>query len=161
MTTAENSQKEFDFVQHKLKAVADYQKVKDIYEEFAFVVKNILAESLNESNILVHSIEARAKDLNSFGKKASTRSLDNPNKPKYPNPLVEITDLAGLRVITFFPKTQESVSKSISAQFEIIEKSDKSEILIKEEKFGYASIHYLICLTDDRTKLLEYKRFKT
>jgi ppGpp synthetase/RelA/SpoT-type nucleotidyltranferase len=160
MTTSDNSQNEFDFAQHKLKAVADYQKVKALYEEFALVVKNILAESLNESNILVHSIEARAKDLNSFGKKASKRSLDNPNKPKYLNPLVEITDLAGLRVITFFPKTQDSVSKSILAQFEIIEKSDKSEILIKEEKFGYASIHYLIRLTDDRTKLLEYKRFK-
>jgi ppGpp synthetase/RelA/SpoT-type nucleotidyltranferase len=37
---------------------------------------------------------------------------------------------------------------------------DKNLILLKEEKFGYGSIHYLARLKENRTNLLEYSRFK-
>jgi putative GTP pyrophosphokinase len=150
----------FDFERHRLQAIEQYQKARPLYEEFAHVVRNVLSEALRVNHIKVHSIEARAKTIESFGKKASTPSLDDPNKPKYLNPLSDITDLAGVRVITFFPRTQEQVDTVIQAEFDVIEISDKAKILIKEEKFGYASIHYLVSLTQNRTALLEYSRFK-
>lgn len=153
-------QRVFDFERHRLQAIEQYQKARPLYEEFARVVKNVLSEALMVNHIKVLSTEARAKTIESFGKKASTPSLDDPNKPKYLNPLSDITDLAGVRVITFFPRTQEKVDTVIQAEFDVIEISDKTEILIKEEKFGYASIHYLVSLTQNRTALLEYSRFK-
>lgn len=151
---------EFDFERHKLHAIEQYQKSRSLYEEFAFVVRNVLSETLKAAHIKVHSIEARAKTIESFGMKASTPALEDPNKPKYPNPLSDITDLAGVRVITFFPQTQERVDTAIKAELDVIEVSDKTELLVKEEKFGYASIHYLVRFKENRVLLLEYNRFK-
>jgi ppGpp synthetase/RelA/SpoT-type nucleotidyltranferase len=41
-----------------------------------------------------------------------------------------------------------------------MEKSDKAQALLEDEKFGYASIHYLVRLKVNRTDLSEYSRFK-
>jgi ppGpp synthetase/RelA/SpoT-type nucleotidyltranferase len=155
-----NYTESFDFENHRLQAIEKYQKVRPLYEEFSGVVKNILSEAFNAKRIKIHSIEARAKEIESFGSKASSPSQDDISRPQYPNPLSEVTDLAGIRVITFFPKTLETVDNTIRLQFNIVEKLDKTQILIKEEKLGYGSIHYLVCLKDDRTNLLEYSRFQ-
>ncbi len=79
--------------------------------------------------------------------------------PKYQDPLVEIDDLAGVRIITFFPGSIEAIETMIGEEFDIFERSDKSEALIEEGRFGYQSIHYLVTLKDTRTQLVEYARF--
>jgi len=150
----------FDFEAHRLRAIADFQKVEPLYKEFAEVLRNVLSEAFKANYIQVHSIEARAKAVTSFGRKASGPSEEDPNKPKYPNPLADITDLAGARVITFFPRTLQVVDSVLRREFDVTEKSDKAQVLIKEERFGYASVHYLVRLKDNRTSLLEYSRFK-
>ena len=150
----------FDFENHRLRAIEKYQKLRPLYEEFSSVIRNVLSEAFKSQQIKIHSIEARAKAIDSFGNKAATPSPDEPNKPQYPNPLSDITDLAGVRVIVFFPRTLDAVDGLIRSQFEVIEKSDKTLILIKEEKFGYGSIHYLVRLKENRWNLLEYSRFR-
>lgn len=52
------------------------------------------------------------------------------------------------------------VDDIIKMQFDVLERSDKIQSLIKEDKFGYGSIHCLVRLNDNRTSLLEYTRFK-
>lgn len=151
---------EFDFANHSLQAIQEYQRIRPLYEEYANVIKNVLSEAFKAQRIKIHSIEARAKTLNSFGNKASIPSPNNPGNPYYPDPLSDITDLAGVRVIVFLPRTLDMVDGVIQAQFEVFERMDKTLILIKEEKLGYASIHYLIRFKEDRTNLLEYSRFK-
>lgn len=150
----------FDFEAHRLRAIADFQKVEPLYKEFAGVLRNVLSEAFKANDIQVHSIEARAKTVDSFGHKASAPSEEDPSRPKYPNPLADITDLAGARVITFSPRTLQVVDSVIRREFVVAEKSDKAQVLIKEERFGYASVHYLVHLKDNRTSLLEYSRFK-
>ncbi len=150
----------FDFESHRLRAIADFQKVEPLYKEFAEILRNLLSEAFKANDIQVHSIEARAKALDSFGRKASAQSEEDPNRPKYPKPLSDITDLSGVRVITFFPRTLQFVDGIIRMELDVAEKSDKAQILIKEERLGYASVHYLVCLKDNRTSLLEYSRFK-
>jgi len=149
----------FDFTNHKLQAVQEYQRVRPLYEEYANVIKNVLYEAFRAQSVKIHSIEARAKPIESFGNKASAPSPDDPSIPYYPNPLSDITDLAGVRVIVFLPRTLGMVDGIIQAQFEVIERTDKTIILIEEEKLGYASIHYLVRFKEDRTNLLEYSRF--
>jgi len=151
---------EFDFENHGLQAIQEYQSVQPLYEEYANVIKNVLSEAFKAQRIKIHSIEARAKTLDSFGNKASMPSPDDPSSPYYPNPLSDITDLAGVRVIVFLPRTLDMVDGVIQAQFEVFERMDKTLILIKEEKLGYASIHYLVRFKENRTNLLEYSRFK-
>ena len=144
---------EFDFDTHRLSAVEGYRKIRPLCEEYAVVIRKILTEAFASMAIKIHSIEARAKDIDSFGEKAITPAPDDPNKPYYPNPLSDIADLSGIRVIVFFPRTLDLVDRIIDAEFDVFERSDKTQSLIKEDKFGYGSIHYLVRLRDNRTRL--------
>jgi ppGpp synthetase/RelA/SpoT-type nucleotidyltranferase len=119
---------EFDFNKHKLEAVEKYIRERPNYVKFAATLKDILEKVLKEKRIHIHSVESRAKEIESFGNKAAKPNEKNPSKPKYSNPNEEITDLAGVRVITFFPKTVDQIDKIIRNQFNVIEKIDKSEI---------------------------------
>jgi len=62
---------EFDFERHRQLATEQYQQIRPLYEEFANVVKNVISQALKAHQIRVHSIEARAKTLDSLGKEAS------------------------------------------------------------------------------------------
>lgn len=151
--------KPFDFEQHEQAAIAAYQKVHSYYSGLAEVMKRILIESIKNRKILTHSVEGRAKDPLSFGKKAAKPSENDPNLPRYPNPLSDIKDMAGIRIITYFPSTQVDIDKMIEAEFRIIEKSDKGAELIEEDKFGYKSIHYLVKIHKKRASLPEYSQY--
>jgi len=160
MKESNDKSDEFDFNAHKIQAIDKYQKIRPLYKEFSEVIRNILSDAFNSQQIKIHSIEARAKAMDSFGKKVSAPSSEDPDRPCYPDPLNDITDLAGIRVITFFPRTLDVVDRTIQSQFEVLEKSDTTQILIEEEKFGYGSIHYLVRLEENRIALPEYSRFK-
>lgn len=160
MENGEGSKNSFDFDRHRLDALQNYQKVRPLYEEFSEVIKGIIKDSLKSLNIKVASIEARAKTLDSFANKAAEPSLSDPDQPKYKNPLKEITDLSGTRIITFFPRTIEEVDKVIDSEFEVLEKSDKADVLKLEERFGYQSVHYIISLKSNRTSLPEYRPYR-
>lgn len=151
---------DFDFETYRQKSETEYQKIRSLYEAFAERTKHLLREILDAYAIKVASIDARAKAVDSFGKKASTRSASDPNRPKYLDPLAEITDLAGVRVIAFFPKTLHDIDRVISTEFDVLERIDKADLLKKEERLGYQSVHYLVKLKPSRANLSEYSRFK-
>ena len=115
---------------------------------------------MSRSSIKVASIEAREKSIDSFGEKASLPSTTNPHLLKYRDPLKEISDLAGVRIITFFPRTIDDVDKIIISEFEVLEKNDKSDILREEGKFGYQSVHYIVRLRSARIILPEYFHYE-
>ena len=143
----------FNFSEHRRTAVEQYLRVRPRYEAFAKAVREILAQALGAKDIAVNSVEAREKEPERFGIKAETPSENDPRAPKYRNPLDDITDLAGVRIITFFPRTVVSVSTCIREEFEVLEHTDLSRTLLKEERFGYQSEHYLVRLTSERTAL--------
>jgi putative GTP pyrophosphokinase len=147
----------FDFEAHRRTAVDAYAKVRSLYEEFSRTITNILSEALSRQGVKVHSIQGRAKDLESFGQKVMRQS--EPEVPKYGNPMKDITDLAAARVITFFPRTTDEVEACLRAEFVIAEKVDHTAQLQREERLGYQSVHYLVRLKEDRTRLPEYVRF--
>jgi len=150
---------EFDFARHEQTAVSEFLRVVTFYADLATATKRIADEILKRRDIRVHSIEARAKDPSSFGRKAAKPSKHDPNRPMYPNPIEQITDKAAIRIITFFPRTIEEINDVLHAEFSVIEHFDKGESLIEEEKFGYQSVHYLVTLDPVRTSLPEYERF--
>lgn len=149
----------FDADAHRAAAVVQYQRIRPKYEAFALAVREILAVALSKSGTKVASVEARAKSLESFGEKAAQSADANPQRPKYKDPLREITDLAAARVITFFLSTLRDVDAVIKAEFEVIERLDKADLLIEEERLGYQSVHYLVRLKANRTALPEYSQY--
>jgi putative GTP pyrophosphokinase len=141
-------------------AVAQYRSLRSAYEQLAEVARRILSDTLDVTEIRIHSIEARAKSLESFGVKAAKPSESDPTLPRYPNPLKQITDLAGIRVITFLPRTVEQVCHQIEQEFTVLERTDKAAELMDEGKFGYQSIHFLVEMHPDRVRLSEYRRHR-
>ena len=149
----------FDFEEHLRKAIAEYHSKRTVFRDFADAVQGILREALRADDIKAASIEARAKDEESFGSKASKPSESDPEQPKYPNPLLDITDLAGVRVITFFPKTAEAAGELVQREFDVVETSDKAALL-DDDRLGYKSVHFLVRLARRRLSLPEYGRYK-
>jgi putative GTP pyrophosphokinase len=149
----------FDFGEHERAAVSAYLNVYDFNKSLASVVGRVVEECLSKRTIKVHSVQHRAKDPKSFGSKSSIPSDSDPNVPKYPKPLEQITDLAAVRIITYFPETIDAINDLISHEFEVVERYNKGEELIEDERFGYQSVHYLIRLRHERTQLAEYENF--
>jgi ppGpp synthetase/RelA/SpoT-type nucleotidyltranferase len=149
----------FDFAAHGQAAIAEYLKRQAFYADLASVVKRILEESNKRRTIRVHSVEGRAKEPASLGRKAAQPSEADPTKPRYSNPLEDIADLAGVRVITYFPSTLAEIDTMLREEFRVVEQSDKGAELLEEERFGYQSIHYLVRLSHGRSRLPEYERF--
>lgn len=158
-TSLEGSGDDFDFDRHEQETVAAYLNEEQFYKDLASVVARILGECLKRAEIGVHSVDFRAKEPASLGRKAAIPSEADPNLPKYADPLNEITDLAGVRVITYFPETLDLVDNVIKQEFDIIEKSDKGDILVSKDRFGYQSIHYLVKFNRSRESLSEYSRY--
>ena len=150
----------FDFEAHRMTAIKEYTPKYQLYQDFADVIRDILIKALAQIPLKVHSIEARAKTPENFSSKAAAPSEKNPNQPKYDQPLEQITDLAGVRVITFLPRTVDEVCKSIEDQFEVVERVDHGISLLQQERFGYQSIHFIIRLSNQRLALPEYRRYK-
>lgn len=150
----------FDFDTHKSRAVDSYQQVRGQYADFAAAVESILRTCLSAEAVNVHSITHRAKTIESFGRKALKPAEGNPSRPKYEQPLDQITDLAGVRVITFFLSTVGRVDPIVHDQFDVLEKTNRTELLKEEEKLGYQSVHYLVRLRENRCALPEYSRFR-
>ena len=71
----------FDFDAHGRQAAEAYQGVAGQYADFARAIHGILNTCIDGAGIKVHSIEPRGKDAESFRKKASQPSEDNPNLP--------------------------------------------------------------------------------
>lgn len=105
------------------------------YEQLCNEVAYILGKRMNEGNIEFSAITSRAKSLNSFIEKLSRKS--------YQNPISEITDFAGVRLVYLYKDDQTSIEKIIESEFRIIEKIDK--IAEREpNEFGYGALHYLV-----------------
>jgi ppGpp synthetase/RelA/SpoT-type nucleotidyltranferase len=160
MVTPDSANQPFDFGSHARIAVEQYQRRRPLYSDFTAAIEGILEEALASRNIKVASVEGRAKSIESFARKASEPSPLDPNTPKYKDPLAEITDLAGARIVAFFPRTVGEVNQLINQEFVVLERSDKADVLKQEERLGYQSVHYLVALKPSRTSLPEYRRFK-
>ncbi len=123
------------------------------YNSFATAFQRLISELLNASNVRVHSVTCRAKDrsslLNKLQKADSTYDR-----------LSEVTDLAGIRVITYFSDEIDQVADIVASEFQVDQaNSVDKRALLDPDRFGYLSLHYVVKLSVHRRKLPEYKQF--
>lgn len=98
-----------------------------------------LRAALERGGVKVHDVTYRVKDLSSL-----THKLARPDRIY--QRLGEITDLVGLRVITFFEDSIDQVARLIEQGFRVdIDRSVDKRMLHEPSSFGYRSLHY-VCL---------------
>jgi putative GTP pyrophosphokinase len=129
-----------------------YSENKILFEQLSKKVETIIQEILIDNKIPIHAIYSRAKEIDSYSKKIEDS--------KYTDPISQITDLSGIRIIAYVESDLDKISKIIEEHFEIDKENsiDKSQSL-GTDKVGYRSIHFIGKLPNDRIKLPEYKKF--
>jgi putative GTP pyrophosphokinase len=120
----------------KLSLLTPYleQLSENIYENF----KEMLPSDLKN----VDRISYRVKDEVSFIRKAF--QLNENDERKYQNPLYEIQDMIGIRIIVFYKQDVEYYSNIILKAYREIE--DKNYIPDDESKFGYEGRHLILTI---------------
>ena len=78
----QNVEQPFDFSSHEKTSIAAYLKVQPFYKDFAGVVARIIEECSKKRGIKTHSIQHRAKEPESFGRKAAIPLEGDSTKPK-------------------------------------------------------------------------------
>lgn len=93
----------------------------------------------------IDRISARAKSLERFFAKASKK--DDDGNPKYADPLDEIQDQIGARIITFYIEDVERIEREVCQYFKAVEQ--KSLIPESESEFGYVGRHFILFIPTD------------
>ncbi|VVJ23023.1 RelA/SpoT [Amycolatopsis camponoti] len=117
------------------------------------LVANLISAALAASKIQFHTVSFRVKELDSAHEKIASRSS------RYPD-YSALTDLLGLRVITYFEDDVDKVSDVLRTEFDVDEENsvDKRANL-DSDRFGYLSVHFILTLGEKREHLVEYSRF--
>lgn len=117
--------------------IRDFLKQRPHFEKLCDEIAFILERALTVEKIEYSAVTWRTKTLESYCEKVLRKS--------YANPLQEITDLAGVRVVYLYPSDRKKVESLIENQFIVVEKIDR----VAEggtEHFGYGAVHYLVKL---------------
>jgi predicted RNase H-like nuclease/ppGpp synthetase/RelA/SpoT-type nucleotidyltranferase len=128
-------------------AVREYAALQPVLrlaaEEFAGLVTAIL----DDAGINYLSVTGRAKGVASFATKAA-RTLDGAQV--FADPLADITDQIGIRVITYVQSDVDAVAELLDDQVVVHDDRDLGRETASEGRFGYASRHLLIGLDSAR-----------
>lgn len=108
-------------------------------EQFLALVTSIL----DDAGINYLSVTGRTKTVASFAEKAR-RTRDG--VPLYADPLREITDTIGIRVITYVHSDVTAVAELLHDQVVVLDDRDMGRETAQEGRFGYASRHLHIGL---------------
>lgn len=138
---------------NKTNVLAQYDKQHKKYERFAKEVEHQLRSILEEEGIVCNAITSRVKERDSLDKKIDIK-MD-----KYSN-LAEITDIAGIRVITYYDNDVDRVAEIVEREFCVDKDNsiDKRKAL-NPDKFGYCSVHYVVSMNETRLNLPECKAY--
>jgi putative GTP pyrophosphokinase len=131
----------------------EYDNKYDLYKAFAIKIEHLIIEILENNNINYHSVTSRVKTRDSFCNKLD-KSTD-----KY-KCFADVTDVAGVRIITYFEDDVDTVANIIQREFVIDElNSIDKRLFLDPDRFGYLSMHHVVSLLPERCVLTEYKRF--
>jgi ppGpp synthetase/RelA/SpoT-type nucleotidyltranferase len=126
---------ESEYVDHWTR---EYRRVMPRYEEYALTLQAILKQAGREYASL-SIVQARPKSVSSFAEKILRK------RHLYTNPLQDITDLCGARIIVHLQSEVSALSDFIKDNFEIdwANSIDTSQRL-KPAEFGYRSTHFIV-----------------
>jgi GTP pyrophosphokinase len=123
------------------------------YKLLSEKTKEFLSSILNSKGIVPHSITNREKAPEELREKIAREG-------EVPDALFGITDLAGVRIIAYFPSDVDKIVSLIENEFNIDFGHSKDKRLCSDPAvFGYASVHFVVEFRPEMLKLPEYALF--
>ena len=120
----------------------EYQDNLPRFRELEIRVRDSLKRTFSEAGLVVASIESRIKGYDSLAGKLELKGH------KYKS-LADITDILGMRVITFYIDDVDKVASAVERLFTIDWDNTVDKRKIHEiDSFGYLSLHYICSVPD-------------
>lgn len=139
-----------DIDAHAQELLAQYRSLLPVYKKMAEVIPEKLKELIAEAGIIVAAVEQRVKTEESLAGKLKLKGS------KYRD-ISDITDLVGLRVITFYIDDVDKVASIVERLFEIDWKNSIDKRKIHDiDSFGYLSLHYICRIPESSYSDPEY-----
>ena len=137
---------------HLEEILQEYTDQKDLYANCEVKIKALTFDLLKSNSILVHNIDSRLKTTESLKGKLLKKS-------KYKN-LSEITDIIGVRIITYLESDVDKVHEVIETNFTIDKENSIDKRNLELNQFGYRSLHLVAAVSNIRLDLPEYNNYK-
>lgn len=131
-----------------------YDKNKALYEKFSQEVEEIITKILKLENIPYQSVSHRVKEKESY--------LNKCKNEKYIDPIKQITDVSGIRIIAYTNQDVTSICRILQNEFQIDESNSENKAeMLDTDKVGYLSVHYILQLSEKRLELPENKLYES
>lgn len=115
----------------------EYREKLPLFEKLRSIALERIEKCLNENKIIVASIDSRIKTEESLTGKLELKGY------KY-RTLDDITDIVGIRVVTFYNDEVDVISALAEQIFEIDwENTVDKRKMMEIDRFGYMSLHYI------------------
>ena len=136
----------------KDKILREFDNSKDTLIGLRDKMTTLLKDLIESESIQIHQVSSRLKERNSLEGKID-------RKQNAYHSLDDITDIVGIRIITYLESDVDLIADIIANEFEIDEKNSIDKRKLKSDQFGYRSLHFVLSCKKERIKLAEYKRF--
>lgn len=120
--------------------IETYKELKPQYKRLENNICSVLNEMFCDGGIPIFDVESRVKDDASVKTKISSKG--------YKNPIEEIDDFCGVRVICYYQEDIQKICEIIQNEFVVLKEENKQEEL-SDNQFGYTSFHYVIKLKNE------------
>lgn len=125
-----------------------FKEISNEYKQLGKILCKDLKNLLEDGNIDVSNVTYRIKTLDSFLEKISRKA--------YNDPLNEIEDICGLRIVCYYNSDLDKITSIVNDEFNVLDYEDKSKLL-DVDKFGYISRHFIVKLKEDWLKTPRYR----
>jgi putative GTP pyrophosphokinase len=132
--------------------LAEFDRSKEMLDALLAKTKSLIEVSLQDANIRYQSVQARVKSKNKIEEKYLAPE-------KNYQTLKNITDLVGLRIITYYEDDIDRVAEVIRREFHIDSENSVDKRRIEPDRFGCRAANFVCTHLDKRTSDVEYKRF--
>jgi ppGpp synthetase/RelA/SpoT-type nucleotidyltranferase len=132
--------------------LSEFEGKKELLGMFCAKAKSLIEECLDDAKIRYQSVQARVK-----AKKKLRDKYSNPEK-NYGR-LDDITDLVGLRIITYYEDEVDLAAEVIRREFEIDLENSADRRNSEPDRFSYHAINYVCHHSAQRLGSVEYRRF--
>jgi ppGpp synthetase/RelA/SpoT-type nucleotidyltranferase len=139
---------------HSEAILQEYRDNLPVFEKLQATVPEQIRAVFAETGIVVASVESRIKAEDSLAGKLELKGT------KYAS-LADITDIFGVRIITFYTDDVDKVASVVDRLFEVDwDNSVDKRRLLDLDRFGYMSLHYICRLPLERCEDPEMHEYR-
>lgn len=132
-----------------------YEQCRPVYSAYTEALTGLIPRLLDQDGVSYVQIDGRTKERPNFVAKLRRKG------EKYEDPLAEVTDLSGIRVVLYYLDDVEAVGRLVQRHFMVdAENSVDKGALLDPDRFGYLSAHYVVKPTAARCDLPEWAPFE-